>query len=466
MSERTLACRVEPRLCHGYLYVSDSKNPGAGGFPETFFLPYQRAWIRDTSPLKIMEKSRQIGISFADAYDSVRKVIAKGARLDVWISSRDQQQAKLYLEDCVQWARVLQQAVRPLGFQVLREDATSAHVLRFASGLSIYSLSSNPNALAGKRGHVKLDEFALHQDQRLLYRVAKPVTTWGGQLSLISTQRGATSVFNQMLREAREKGNPMGWSVHSVPLTRAVSEGLVERINRRTGASETGDQFMARLRAGCVDQEQWLQEYCCEPADESSAFITFELIDGCREAGCMKDHAWLAASKYPLFLGVDVARKQDLCVLDVGERIGDVVWDRLRIELLNRSFAEIESELFRLLELRQLKRACIDATGLGLQLAERAKSRFGWKVEPVVFTATVKEELAFQMRTDLDKRLIRLADEPRLHADLRGIRKEVTSSGNLRFVGEAEDSHCDRFWAKALRQHAASQPQLTLPRLG
>ena len=29
--------------------------------------------------------------------------------------------------------------------------------------------------LAGKRGHVKLDEFALHQDQRLLYQVAKPV---------------------------------------------------------------------------------------------------------------------------------------------------------------------------------------------------------------------------------------------------------------------------------------------------
>jgi hypothetical protein len=28
-------------------------------------------------------------------------------------------------------------------------------------------------------------------------------------------------------------------------------------------------------------------------------------------------------------------------------------------------------------------------------------------------------------------------------------------SGNLRFAGESEDSHCDRFWAKALRQHAA-----------
>src|ERR1043166_3340370 len=28
-----------------------------------------------------------------------------------------------------------------------------------------------------------------------------------------------------------------------------------------------------------------------------------------------------------LFLGVDVARKHDLCVFDLGEKIGDVVWD-------------------------------------------------------------------------------------------------------------------------------------------
>ena len=67
---------------------------------------------------------------------------------------------------------------------------SSAYVLQFANGRHIYSLSSNPNALAGKRGHLTLDEFALHQDQRLLYRVAKPVTTWGGQLSVISTHRG------------------------------------------------------------------------------------------------------------------------------------------------------------------------------------------------------------------------------------------------------------------------------------
>src|SRR5439155_12684465 len=64
-----------------------------------------------------------------------------------------------------------------------------------------------------------------------------------------------------------------------------------------------------------------------------------------------------------LYLGIDVARKNNLCVLDVGEKLGDVTWDRIRIELQNKPFAEIKFELYRLLRLPQLKRCCIDATG-------------------------------------------------------------------------------------------------------
>src|SRR2546426_2606444 len=115
----------------------------------------------------------------------------------------------------------------------------------------------------------------------------------------------------------------------------------------------------------------------------------------------------------------------------------------------------MESELYRLLRLPQLKRACIDATGLGLQLAERAEERFGWKVEPITFTAPIKEEMAFGLRTDFEDRKIRIVRDDKLRADLRGIKKEVTLSGNIRFLGESRDSHCDRFWALALRQQAA-----------
>jgi phage FluMu gp28-like protein len=58
----------------------------------------------------------------------------------------------------------------------------------------------------------------------------------------------------------------------------------------------------------------------------------------------------------------------------------------------------------------------------------------------------------------MEDRRLRLVCDEKLSADLRGIKKEVTLSNNLRFARESGDSHCDRFWAKALRQQAARYP--------
>src|SRR6266516_4420983 len=220
---------------------------------DKYFYKAQADWIDDESPLKIVVKSRQTGFSYCNAFRLVVLVSARDARLDAFISSRDQFQAKLQLEDCIYWANLLHVGASNLG-EILfdRDTNASAYVLQFANGRRIYSLSSNPNALAGKRGHVILDEFALHQDQRLLYRVAKPVTTWGGQLEIISTHRGAATVFNEIIRDVVHKGNPMGWSHHKVTLQDAVNDGLVERINSRTGRSETREAFLARTRTECL----------------------------------------------------------------------------------------------------------------------------------------------------------------------------------------------------------------------
>lgn len=50
------------------------------------FLPYQQRWLDDQSSLKIIEKSRQIGITYTDAYDSVIKAASRDNHLDVWVS--------------------------------------------------------------------------------------------------------------------------------------------------------------------------------------------------------------------------------------------------------------------------------------------------------------------------------------------------------------------------------------------
>ena len=43
------------------------------------------------------------------------------------------------------------------------------------------------------------------------------------------------------------------------------------------------------------------------------------------------------------------------------------------------AFTRLEALLYPLLRLPQLKRACIDSTGMGTQLAEQAREHFGWK---------------------------------------------------------------------------------------
>ena len=271
----------------------------------------------------------------------------------------------------------------------------------------------------------------------------------------------------------------MHWSLHEIPIHKAVDEGIVERINKKTGAHESRDAFLKRLRAECIDQEQWDQEYCCIPADESSAFFSYDLLDACTDPNLhllnfdqlfhdvqsssdLSDGSAVTLqiknqkSKFKnFFLGVDVARYHDLCVIDLGEKIGPVTYDRLRLELHDQPFSQIESQLYPLLALPQLKRACIDQTGLGHQLAERARQRFGWKVEPINFTLAIKEQLAFSLRHEFEDRHLRIPADDKLRADLRGLKKELTPSGKLRFIGETDDSHCDRTWAKALRQHAA-----------
>jgi phage FluMu gp28-like protein len=434
-------------------------------FHSKYFLPYQVRWLDDKSPLRICQKGRQVGISYVDQYDSVIKAAVKGHSRDVWVVSRDEIQSKQYIQGCKRWARILNYAANDLGEQIFtlaNGQPIKVQVLTFATGASIYALSSNPDAIVGKTGHVKLDEFALHKDQRTLYAVAKPVTQWGGTVSIISTHRGPNTMFNQIITRIKEGRDHMQWSLHTIPIQLAVSQGLVEKINAATGTHQSRDSFLRRLEAECIDKEQWSQEYCCIPADENSAFISYDMLNSCEDPSIrlmsldqFLEYA-IRNTQYAFYLGLDLARSDShLCVIDVGEKIGDVVWDRLRLELNDTPIHVTKDIIYRLLRHPSLKRACIDRTGMGIQLGDELHRDFGWKTEALDLTNPFKEELAFALRAEFEERRLRTVHDDKFRADLRSLKKLVTASGKFRFDGNCDDSHCDRFWALALRQHAA-----------
>ncbi len=426
---------------------------------DAIFLPYQSRWVLDDSRLKLMEKGRQIGLSWSTAYATVSRTAMIDAKRDQWVSSRDDIQARLFLEDCKLWSGILDIAAQDLGEQVIDpKNKDTAYVLRFANERRINSMSSNPDAQAGKRGGRVLDEFALHPDPRKLWSIAYPGITWGGSMEVISTHRGSHNFFNQLVREAREGGNPKKLSLHRVTLQNALDDGFLWKLQQTLPADDERPemdeaQYFEWVKAGCADEESFLQEYMCQPADDDAAFLEYDLIAACEYPATFGD--WTTIEGGRLYAGIDIGRKHDLTVIWVVEKLGDVLYTRHVEELKNMSKPDQEKILWPWLE--RCRRSCLDATGLGIGWNDDAQRKYGkYKVEGVTFTPAVKEALAYPVRSRMEERRLRIPFRKEIRSDLRSVTKQVSAAGNIRFTAErTADGHADRFWALALAIEAA-----------
>jgi len=434
--------------------------------PDALFLPYQERWIKDTSRLKLMEKARQIGLSWSTAYPTVERTAKAGAKWDQWVSSRDEIQARLFLDDCKMWAKVFQLAAEDLGEVVI--DAAkklTAHALRFATQRCIYSMSSNPDAQAGKRGGRVLDEFALLLDPRKMWSIAYPGLTWGGLLEVISTHRGSRNFFNELIREVKEKNNPKHISLHRVTLQDALDQGFLYKLQQALPADAEQQamdekEYFDFIKAGCADEESFLQEYMCIPGDDDAAFLEYDLIASCEYP---QSERWQILSpedarpSQRLFGGLDIGRKRDLTVLWILELLGDVLYTRAVITLKNMRKSDQEKVLWPWIS--KLERTDVDYTGLGIGWGDDLQDKFGeYKIELITFSPKIKEELAYPVRGAMEDNKMRIPYDPDTRSDLRSVTKQATSAGNIRFTAErTEDGHADRFWALALAKHAASQ---------
>ncbi|MDZ7870771.1 MAG: terminase family protein [Rheinheimera sp.] len=408
-----------------------------------------------------MEKSRQIGLSWSTAYAANERTAATGAKHDQWVSSRDDLQARLFVEDCKMWAGIMNLAAKDLGEVVVNEkDKISAYVLQFASGKRIHSMSSNPDAQAGKRGGRILDEFALHPDPRKLWSIAYPGITWGGNMEVISTHRGSHNFFNQLVREVREHKNPKGISLHRVTLQDALDQGFLFKLQQmlpdddeRQAMDEAA--YFDFVRSGCADEESFQQEYMCNPADDDVAFLEYDLIASAEYPSTAN---WTALEGGRLYAGIDIGRKHDLTVLWIVEQLGDVLYTRHIERMQNMRKSEQEAIMWPWLQ--RCERICIDATGLGIGWADDAQDYFGkYRVEAVTFTPKTKEMLAYPIRGAMEDRRLRIPHDPKIRADLRQVTKQVTAAGNIRFAAERTvDGHADHFWALGLAVYAASNP--------
>jgi phage FluMu gp28-like protein len=429
----------------------------------SYFMPYQKRWLDDESRVKIWEKSRRIGATYVAAFEDVRDA-NRGNVPSCWFSSADETAAREYIEYCIRWAGIYKIAAESLGEQVIDEKAgIKTYQVRFANGVKIHALSSNPKAFRSKGGKVTLDEFAWHDDAKGMWAAARPCITWGFPLRILSTHHGVNSLYNQFISKVR-KGK-LDWSLHHTPITVAVDDGLADKIAKRKLTKAERLAWLEQEQQSVADDAVWAEEYLCQPQDEATAFLTYEMISALQRDGILLPIAECGSECY---VGMDIGRRHDLSVIWVLERIAGIMVTRQVLVLRQMPFAEQREILYGILRNRNVRRGCIDQTGLGMQLAEEAQRAFGGRVEPVTFTGPAKEEMAYQVKALADDRLLAIPEDFDIREDLHSLRKVVTAAGNIRFdvgASDSRQSHADRFWGLALAVHAGSTPGYTTPEI-
>jgi len=421
-----------------------------------YFLPYQATWIADESRLKIVEKSRRIGMTYAQSYEDAIDASRETGGMDVWFSSADDSAAKEYIRYCGQWVELLSIAARHLGEVVIdSKNGIKAYTIEFANGKRINALSSNPKAFRSKGGKLVLDEFAFHAQPEELWKAAIPVITWGFPVRVLSTYNGKGNRYYRMVQDARKEGSK--WSLHTITILDAVRDGLADRIlGRRLSAAER-DAWLDELRDQASDEETWQQEYMCNPVDEATAWITWDLITSAENDLAGQPGAYQGG---PCYVGNDIGRRRDLAVIWVLELVGDILWTREVIRMKGATFAEQDAELDRIMGAYDVRRLCMDQTGMGEKPVEDAQRRYGqYRVEGVLFTGPVKQHLATVGKERFEDRSLRIPPEKAIRESHHAVRKVTTVAGNPRFDADrSEVGHADEFWAHMLAIHASENP--------
>lgn len=465
-------------------------------------MEHQRLWLDDTSDLKICEKGRRTGITFAEMLGcTLTAAASRGAGgQNCFYIGDTKDKGREAIGYVAHFAKVIAgetHEIEEFLFEDEQPDGTTRHIsayrVRFASGHRVEALSSNPANIRGLQGTVVIDEAAFHKDVREVIDAVNAMLIWGGKVRIISTHNGFLNPFNELIREARAGKN--GYNVHRYTFHDAVRNGLFRRVclMRGTEWTQAGEaDWEATIRSSYGARDAAMkQELDAIPSEMQGAALTRVQIEACSDQALpflrwtqpdsFKNASpedrrrqtldWCETTLKPILetldperqhvMGEDFARVGDATDIVIAEMGVDLRrrW-KLTVELRNIPFEQQRDILFYILDhVPRFVKGAVDAGGNGSYLAEVAGQRYGSRIIPVQFSRTwYEQEMPPYIEAFGDRTVVLPAQEDVLrdHQALQFVDGIIRIPRDFRFKGsDGLDRHGDSAVAGALAWHAS-----------
>lgn len=406
--------------------IPDDLDPLADGV----LMKHQRDWLEDKSNLKIVEKGRRTGLTFAEALDDTLVAASRrsaGGR-NVFYIGDTKDKGREFIGYVAHFAKLVAKELGDIEeflFEDERPDGTSkfisAYRVTFASGFRIEALSSRPENIRGLQGIVVIDEAAFHKDVRAVIDAVNALLIWRGKIRIISTHNGVLNPFNELIAEARAGKNR--FKVHHIPFQAAVDNGLFNRVcmvNGETWTPEAQAEWEDDIRGAYGTRTAAMnQELDVVPADAEGAALSRVVIEQntARDVPVVR-HAlpdsfkgapkhvregliqeWLRTTIKPHLDALDRRRRHDygwdfarsgdgsdLIIQELGQDLARR-W-KLVIEMRNVPFeAQRDIGYYVVARLPRFGHGANDATGNGAYLAEVMAQKFGARISEIKLSA-------------------------------------------------------------------------------
>lgn len=416
---------------------------------------YQKKFLLDNSPRRIVLKARQVGFSTTLALEALVKIInPEKTVLLISVSDRQSQelmdkvsyflmQVKNFTFPSTIWKPDEPEFyLEP--FKINRETKTEKI---FDSGSRIISLPNSPQTICGYRADdVYIDEFAKFDKDQDMMNAVEPSLSRGGKLSLNSTPFGKRGLFFNIWEYAEKRG----YSKHKVPYTACPDPKYQKEI--------------AKFKKSW-DAVSFAQEYEMKFISEALSFLPYRLTLPCVDDDL--HDTWSLDTPNYVAMGIDFGQKSSQSVAVTVEKreiqvdnkkFPVIVIRNITAWKLLTPYKRIENDITNMY--RDLKPAIIrvDQTGLGQTITEHLRSKIGAAVQGINFTNPMKERMATELRNLFENKQIKIPRDTKLLHQMNCLERSVTDMGTVRYM-HSKGEHDDYVWALCLACFGMTRPR-------